>query len=613
LKKPPVSFRIRNKIFFAFLAVVILPLVMATIWYYLRVEQMTYNNMVVSLRNSLMQVHDNMTDMMKNISVARYVLIMNQGGMATLDEYVQHYSNDENTTYTYNYLSAVQIENTDFLLNNVLNSYLPDGSRITLYNFTNNAISIPRRSEGKVTLAKLTGDPYYKQLMAMDVGSPSIWAVSQGDYASDDANRYVSYMQLLRQPNVRNQFFFAVSVPESYISSHILSNGLAQGSSMLLVSQSGEVLAYAGEKTPAALISSYVQSHAEALEKDLTTPEKVGEDIVLAANLPYDDWKLLLIVPQSGILLQINQARTQYMVILLLSFLTFVVVIYLLLRRITGPIEKLIGYIGEAERGRLDVEFDVKSRDEIGLLAKSFQNMLRQIQVLMRQKVLEEKQRNEYKYQALQAQINPHFLLNTLNGIKWLAVLDNNNTVAGLIASLGRLMEMSLFRGQEDIPFQEELKNVQSYIDLQKSRYDNMFSVTYDVDEEINQCACPRLLLQPIVENSIIHGIASANKKCELKISGRLMNEREAVCISVSDDGVGIPQERMAELLATGRNKETVFKGIGLSNVDERIKLRYGTDYGLTIDSQPGCGTSVTLLIPFILWEALVYDKGDDS
>lgn len=614
MKRPSASFKIRNKIFFAFLTVVILPLIAATIWSYLRVEQMSYNSIYGSLRNTLTQTYDNMSDVMKNISVARYVLVMNinQGGIAMLDQYVQHYSSLDEINPPYNYISTVQTENIDFLLNNVLNSYLPDESRITLYDFNGNAISIPRRSLGKVDVNSLKSDEYFNQLLSVDVGSPSLWSVSRGDYTLDKSKEYISYMQLLRQPNIQKGFFFSVSVPESYITEHILGNGLATGSSMLLVDQIGNVLAYAGKEVSEESVKDYLNSSAAISSTNAYTPGKSGATIIHSMNLPYSEWKILMVVPESGVLSQIIQVRTKYIMILLLSFLAFVISIYWLLRRITGPIEKLIGYIGEAENGRLNIEFNIQSRDEIGVLAKSFQNMLHRIQLLMEQKVYEEKQRNEYKYQALQAQINPHFLLNTLNSIKWLAVLDNNNHVAELIASLGRLMEMSLFRGQEDIPVREELKNVESYIDLQKSRYEDAFSVIYDVDDEINLCACPRLLLQPIVENSIIHGIVSANKKCELRISGKLTNDGKAVSILISDSGVGIPAERMAEILDTGRNKEAVFKGIGISNVDERIKLRYGPEFGLTVDSEPGCGTTVTLRIPFIKWEASIYDKSDD-
>jgi two-component system, sensor histidine kinase YesM len=602
------TFKIRNKIFTAFIAIVIVPLIVATLWSYIRVERTLYDNVSISLRNNLLQTTDKMSEIMKNITVARYVLVMNQGGIALLDQYVQYYSKNQE----FDSITLVQIKNIDFLLNNVLNSYLPDGSRITLYDMAGSAILIPRFRLDVVNLDKLQKDEYYNHLLSIEVGSPSLWSVSLGDFASDVNQSYINYMQLWQQPEDRKNFFIAVSIPENYIDEHILGNGLAEGSSMFLVNSSGDILASAGAPVSADEIKNYIISDATAKDPGTFSPGTSGVMMMLSDALPYSGWRLLMVVPQSKIISQFNQVRSQYLLILFICFLAFGTSTYWLLHRITKPIEKLAGYISEAEKGRFDVSFNVRSRDEIGVLAKSFQDMLGRIQVLMTQKVYEEKQRNEYKYQALQAQINPHFLLNTLNSIKWLAVLEKKDNIAELIASLGRLMEMSLFRGQEDIPFHEELKNVESYIELQKNRYDHMFSITYDVDEEINQCSCPRLLLQPIVENAIIHGLAAADGACELKITGKNMDGGKTVCISVYDSGVGIPANKVTELLDIGRNKETVFKGIGISNVNERIKLRYGPEFGLLIDSHPGNGTTVTIHIPFIAWKDLKDDKSHD-
>jgi two-component system sensor histidine kinase YesM len=202
------------------------------------------------------------------------------------------------------------------------------------------------------------------------------------------------------------------------------------------------------------------------------------------------------------------------------------------------------------------------------------------------------------EFKALQAQINPHFLFNTLNHIRWLADIQRADNVRQLVSSLLALLHGSMGKGGEHTTMREEIEHLKHYLEIQEFRYYDKFETFFDIDRRIEDAVILKFLLQPIVENALIHGIAPLQGKGLVTIKGYL--EGEDLILQVTDNGVGIPEEKLERILDPVEEKSrSRFSGIGLRNVSERIRLHYGSPYGLTVSSLRDLYTTVTVRLPY--------------
>lgn len=207
------------------------------------------------------------------------------------------------------------------------------------------------------------------------------------------------------------------------------------------------------------------------------------------------------------------------------------------------------------------------------------------------------KKKADMEFQILQAQINPHFLYNTLDSIKWLAVIQNVHNISSMTNSLINLLKYNISRNNKTVMLSEELESVKNYVNIQKYRYGDIFEVTYDVNEDLLEYRILKFILQPIVENAIFHGFENMEGNCLIKIIAR--KKDEYLIIEIIDNGIGITNERLEDIQSPNKDKGK-FSGIGLRNIEERIKLYFGEKYGLTIDSKLHEGTHVSLFLPII-------------
>jgi len=267
------------------------------------------------------------------------------------------------------------------------------------------------------------------------------------------------------------------------------------------------------------------------------------------------------------------------------------------------------------EKGDLSVRFFYPYKDEIGSLAKTFNYMIGEIESLVQkqEETIEElkrerdyvsevqKQKRKAELKALQAQINPHFLYNTLNAITWQAADQGAEEISILSNSLGKFFRISLSKGAEVITLGEELEHVKSYLEIQSIRYHSRLSYEIEVDESWLDIRMIKLILQPLAENSIYHGIKEKQGAGRIKIYGKRQSsfEEEVLELSVWDDGAGIPPEKLELMNETLERGETDSKaGYGIYNVNERIRLFYGEGYGLRYESSHGRWTRAILRIP---------------
>ena len=230
---------------------------------------------------------------------------------------------------------------------------------------------------------------------------------------------------------------------------------------------------------------------------------------------------------------------------------------------------------------------------EVQELSESFGHMVVKIQHLMETVRREEINLRKTELKALQAQINPHFLYNTLDSIAWMCEQGRNDEAVQMVNALAQLFRISISRGHELIPIRSELRHAESYLKIQKHRYKNQFSYRFDVDESCLDFLCNKITLQPIIENAIYHGINGLVDEGEIVIT--LRAEGSDVVFTVADNGVGMEEEQIQAILRKERSDHT---GIGIKNVNDRLKIYFGEGYGITIDSEPDVGTTVTIRMP---------------
>lgn len=311
------------------------------------------------------------------------------------------------------------------------------------------------------------------------------------------------------------------------------------------------------------------------------------------------DWYIVDMTPLSSLLEGMRSIKTYVVLLALAELIILFALSYMISYAISSPIKKLVRSIHLASSGNLKQMIDVNRQDEIGLLVAKYNMMLERVDSLMEESVIQHEKKRKAEMQGLRAQMNPHFLYNTLNSIRWMARTNQPDVTNNMIISLVRLLRQNFSTGDELITFSEELKFVADYILIQKIRYGDKFDVVYEFEESILACCTLRLLIQPVLENAIFHGIEPKEGAGMIRVKGYADGNR--VVVEITDDGVGIDlNERPSPLSEEYSSSREESNGIGLRNIEQRIKLHFGDSYGVSLYSAKDWGTRVTIVLPAI-------------
>ncbi|MGV3487588.1 MAG: cache domain-containing sensor histidine kinase [Tuberibacillus sp.] len=272
---------------------------------------------------------------------------------------------------------------------------------------------------------------------------------------------------------------------------------------------------------------------------------------------------------------------------------------YFLSSSITRPFNILMRSMKKVENGDLAVSFQPKYKDEVGVLASSFNRMVSQLQFHVKDSIEKQTMIKESEIKALRAQINPHFLYNTLETIRWITKLNGLQAASDMTVALGEMFRYSLKSGNRLVSLSEEITHIKHYLFIQQMRFNDKFEVTYHFNIAPDLVLVPSLVLQPLVENAILHGLEMKLDKGHLKIEAH--QDENHLLIIIEDDGLGINKDILPTLLDEERAEDEVeTNGIGLNNVHRRIRMRFGNPFGLVIHSQTDKGTTVTVRLPMI-------------
>jgi len=269
------------------------------------------------------------------------------------------------------------------------------------------------------------------------------------------------------------------------------------------------------------------------------------------------------------------------------------IISYLMARFISHPIKDLISIMGEVEEGTFSVKANARSNDEIGDLAKYFNQMLDRLNSYMNKVIEKQQQLRTTEIKMLQAQVNPHFIYNTLDVIKWSAKMGQKSEVVSVVTNLAKILRNSIDCDEEFVSVKRSISFIDSYLAIQKIKYNNAFKVIRNIDHTILEYKVPRLIIQPFVENAIVHGLSNHSGTGEISINGFV--EGGIIKFQIIDNGIGMTDE---EIRKVSDNKSD--QHIGIHNVDQRIKLYYGEGYGVHIESQKFKGTNVAITVPCV-------------
>lgn len=314
------------------------------------------------------------------------------------------------------------------------------------------------------------------------------------------------------------------------------------------------------------------------------------KESVVVGNIAYTGWKLIGVVPESVQTARINNFRYYIFTTIMVLMMMLLEGNRLISRKISKPIRKLDESVKTYEAGG-KTDIYIGGSSEIRHLGYSVQRSYERIETLMEEIIRQQNERRKSELDALQSQINPHFLYNTLSMMNWMAIRSNQMEISKVTLALSTFYRTALSKGEDVVTVENCIQNMQAYLEIQLTMHDNNFSVDWDIDPTIKNEKMPKLLLQPVVENAIEHGIdekEDGDKKLFLSFRGN----GDDVEITVRDNGMGMPQEK-AETLVTYQAK-----GYGLKNVNDRIRLLYGEKYGIRIFSAPDEGTTVVMRFP---------------
>ncbi len=373
---------------------------------------------------------------------------------------------------------------------------------------------------------------------------------------------------------------------------------------IFLIDGDGEILWHPQQKLINANLKT--ENVAEVLAHGpgamtLDTPE--GEKLYLSRRSSATGWTAVGVAYPEELQRDTGLIIRQYLAIAAIAIVLAVLLAILLTRAITDPLRRLTSTMEAVEQGDFSVRSDVSANNEVGQLSETFNHMIATIQDLMAEQLRNEEQKRQDDWKLLQAQIKPHFIYNTLDSIIWMSHAGRNEEVVEMTSALAQLLRNSIGTGKDIIPLDEELKHVESYLVIQKLRYREKLRFELDIDPQTRQYLLPRLVLQPLVENAIYHGIKVKEHGGTVRVSSML--DEDKLLITVEDDGVGMTEEQLAHIYDQKESDETSSK-IGVYNVVERLHIYFGPDYGLKFFSEPEKGTTAMLILPQITEEASI-------
>lgn len=416
--------------------------------------------------------------------------------------------------------------------------------------------------------------------------------------------------------------YILIRIDERHILKKYEDLDLGTGTDIFILDDQGRVISSRNpDLRPASMYGdpSFVRKLKESRERGVHAFQAsiAGKNHLVAYSfIPQADWFLVSTIPHSYLNYESIRIGIYIAALAILCFLLALHVSFLVSSSISRPLLRLVGSMNQVKSGNFAMQIRDNHQDELGVVSEHFDTMVHDLKSLIHEVKEKETLKRQAELKALQAQINPHFLSNTLNTIRWLAQLQKADNISNVIHSLIQLLHASMWKGGELVTLREEIEHVRHYLNIMAYKYYDKFSVHYEIEDEVLSSQIQNFLLQPIVENALLHGIEPMDGHGYIVIKAYRMQKH--LKISITDNGVGIPPEDMEKLMRKRKDVNQAgqsgsrLSGIGIWNVDQRIKLFFGEEYGLSIQSIPNLYTTIELTLPVLHKEETADDESVD-
>ncbi|MGO4789554.1 sensor histidine kinase [Paenibacillus sp. 2KB_20] len=566
------NWRLRHKFFFIFLIVIILPFSLLIYYSYSSTRSTITEHTYTALGGSLAQINTNVEKRLEYYNQLSNILYMD----AQLRNYL---STDYEQAYYY--LDAYQYINRTLPSLMTLNANILG---ITIYTGNHTLYS-----DGQYV--KYTEEmPPAMEEQVLDAAGNTVYFHS-GDFKSDDAYitiaRSLSYFSLQHPYGIltmdinANEFYSLIKM-ENY------------NKSVYIIDEFGGVISTGDQNLQSNQLFDVFPIQERMTQDAGSFDIKInGQERFFTYKKLSNGWSTVITVPYDELLANANQATKNVIWFSALAIGIAILLLYFTTKVMTKRIEVLLQQIRKVERGDFRLSIRPMGHDEIGQVSFAFNKMASTIQSLIHDVYVKEIARKESELNTLQAQINPHFLYNTLSSISSLAIKEGAMQVYQMVNYLAKYYRVSLNKGKRIILLEQEINLVKNYVAIQKIRFRDKLHMHYDLDEQLFGTPTIKLILQPFIENCINHAIWDESG---INIIVKVKQEGDDLLLQVIDDGIGMTPEQLDHAL----NKSDNLPGYGVKNVDDRIKLTYGEEYGVSIFSRLGIGTAVTIRIPVI-------------
>ncbi|WP_339362051.1 sensor histidine kinase [Vallitalea maricola] len=500
---------------------------------------------------------------------------------------------------------------------NILNTYTStldysNQSQAKLYVY-NNGFGTYKFPSNVFDLSIVQSTPWYVDVPADSSPHIMYFPKSQNRNLPQGVN-YVRRLYGLKNYNLTFSTLVTIELPMDEITNMLTSLKPTKGSQLFLINEDNIIIS----STQKDLIftsckDSYLSSLPDIYSENSFTTNIVDnmstKTLLSTTSIPNFNWKIVSLTPLNEINQDIYQIQQLIKLVVIIILLFSFIIALFLANRISNPIKKLISSMSSLDADNLYVEIkDYHFNDEFSYLINHYNATNKKIRDLIKMLTETEKLKKEAEFKALQAQINPHFLYNTLDAVNWLSLKYDAEDISTMVTSLSDFFRYSLSKGKTIIPLKNELIQTESYLTIQKIRFPNIIDYSIYCDDAIKECSIVKLTLQPLVENAIIHGIEPTDEPGFIGIN--CIKKEDTIIIEVQDNGIGADVDTLNYLL----NNESIHnRSYGLKNVNQRIKNYYGESYGILFTENNPKGLTATITLPCITYEEMDKNVNNDN
>ena len=590
-------FSLKTVYYRSFLLLIVIPILLVSVISLTLTRYIMERSAITNIRNAQASIESSLSKAIRDISLQlSHLVYVNDGEVMELASGMD--SGDQQQRYdSRNRLSEV------FRV-----AMVPSQDTISAMFYLKDGCTVYLKDEIRIPKEVMEQEAWYRQALA----GPNVVSVG----AFDTSRQNLTYSRLKS-----GEFVLAAAFSPDYQADR---SGKMEMVSLFSVTHVGEVIrgfnrdeqlgtTFILDSSGSLIFAGDRYQEASRLLKGLTSKEagvyKTAFDAqgngrrqgytIVVSDVEENGWKIVSCVRTARLTASYNQVTLASILVISLLFLLFYLFSRYFLGQIITPLHTVVEGMKEMEEGNLTVHVEPAGQSEIRTMIHSFNRMVRELKASIEENEQVQQKKHQAEVRALQSQINPHFLVNTLNSIRFMAQVSKFDGIRKMAEALIKILSCS-FRGSISFyTVREELDVLDSYIYLMKIRYSDGFEVVYDIDETCLDCKVPRLILQPIVENSIVHGLAEKEDDIG-HLTVRLKASGDSLIFTVEDDGRGMTEEEIRQLLTHRERAEGDNTSRGVENVLSRLKLNFGSRYGIRMESQPGQYTKTILTIPLM-------------